>query len=305
MAVNAKRLERVGRVTSTYRRKVKWSAYLYLLPAFLLFGVFVVYPVVFNLVLSLNRWNGTGPAWIWAGLDNFVRLFKDRVVSVSLRNSAIFVLGHLVSMALGLILAVLLKPPSRGHSIVRTVIFLPAVLAPTIVAVTWNTIYNTSLGPLNAILRALSLGTQDWLGNPQLAIWSVAFVGIWAGLGFPMIIYLASLQSINPDISGAARVDGANRIQEFRFITLPLLRNTHLVLLMLGVIAAVQAFDVPYVLTNGGPFNATSTLTIYTYKSVVSLSDFGYGAALSQFTLALLVILTLAQRFFLREREAN
>jgi raffinose/stachyose/melibiose transport system permease protein len=288
-------------------RKIQWHAYLFLLPAFTLFAVFVAYPVLFNAVLSFQKWNGLAPSTQSIGLENYQRLLNDRVVGISLRNSAIFVAGHLITMGLGLVLAVLLNNPYPGRSVIRTLLFLPAVLASTIIAVTWSTIYEANLGALNVLLRNLGLKAlaQDWLGNPQIAIFALTAVGIWAGIGFPMVVYLASLQSINTEINDAALVDGANPRQLFRFITFPLLRNTHLILLLLGVIASVQAFDVPNVLTAGGPFNATSTLTIYIYKNVFTFSDFGYGAALGQFTLVILLLLTGLQRLFLRERDTG
>ena len=289
------------------RRGINWSAYLYVLPALLLFLLFVLYPVVYNVALSLHSWNGLAPDWKPVGVANFIEMVQDRIVRISVRNSGIFVLGHLVTMSLGLMLAVFLNHPYPGRNIARTLIFLPGVLASTIIAVTWSTIYETNLGAINRLLRQIGLGilAQDWLGNPNLAIWSVILVGVWTGVGFSMTVYLASLQSITVDIHDAAQIDGANRRQIFWYITLPLLRKTHLVLLMLGVIASVQAFDVPSVLTGGGPYGATTTLTIHVYKNVFSFSRFGYGAALSQFTLVLLIILTLLQRTFLRERELS
>lgn len=288
-------------------KRQSWTAYLFVLPAFALFAVFVVYPVVYNVVLSFYSWNGLAESWQPVQWQNYAELVHDHVVGISLRNAGIFALGHLVTMGLGLLLAVLLNKRLPGRNVARTLIFLPGVLASTIIAVTWRTIYEPNLGPLNTFLRWAGLGVlaQEWLANPRLVIWSLVLIGIWAGVGFPMVVYLASIQSIDPEIYDAAQIDGADGRQTLWYVTLPMLRNTHLTLLMLGTIASVQGFDVPFILTGGGPYYATSTLTIHVYKNVFSFSRFGYGAALSQFTLVLLVTLTVLQRVLLRERKSD
>ncbi len=280
------------------RRRGKWTPYLYVLPAVILFAIFVVYPVIYNLLLSFHEWNGVKSLWNPVGVRNYAELVRDRVVGISLRNSGIFVLGHLVVMILALLLALLLNNPYQVRNAVRTIIFLPGVLAPTIIAVTWGTIYEPNFGPLNVTLRKIGLDALAlyWLGDPKIAIWALTAIGVWAGLGFPMVVYLASLQTIERDLYDAAAMDGANRRQIFLYIIFPLLRGTHLVLFMLGVIGAVKGFATPWVLTAGGPYYSTSTLTIHVYKNVFNFSRFGYGAALAQFTLVVLVVLILLQR---------
>ncbi len=289
------------------RNKIKWGAYLFLLPAFTLFAVFVAYPIGFNGYLSFHNWNGVSDTWQWVGLEHFERMFGERTIRLSLRNSSFFFIGHLVNMAIALLLAVLLNNPIPGRNLARTLIFIPFVVAGSIVAVTWQTIYDPNLGPLNAILRGVGLDSlaQNWLADPKLAIWSIVVVGIWAGLGFNLVVYLASLQSIDQSLRDAARVDGAGRLQVFRFLTFPLLRNTHLVLIMLGIIGAVQGFEVPFIMTGGGPYGATTTLAIEVYKNVFNFSEFGYGAAVSVFTMVILVVLILLQRFLLREQRID
>ena len=294
------------RVPGRRRRKIKWGAYLFLLPAFVLFAVFVAYPVGFNFWLSFHNWSGgVSAAWEWVGLEHYERMLTERTIRLSLRNSGFFFIGHLVNMTIALLLAVLLSSRIPGRNLARTLIFIPFVVAGSIVAVTWQTIYDPNLGPINTFLRRIGLDAlaQNWLADPKLAIWSIVVVGIWAGLGFALVVYLASLQAIDPSLRDAARVDGAHRAQVFRFITFPLLRNTHLVLLILGIIGAVQAFEANWIMTGGGPYGATTSLAIEVYKNVFNFSEFGYGAAISVFTMVILVLLILLQRFLFREQR--
>lgn len=289
------------------RRKANWSAYLYLLPALALFGVFVLYPLVYSIVLSFFKWNGLAPNWEPVGVANYIRLAQDRVVGISLRNAGVFVVGQLVTMMLALAMAVFLSNPYPGRDIVRTIGFLPSVLASTIVGVTWSTIYDPNVGPLNVTLRKIGLGflARAWLGDRSTAIWAVTVAGIWSALGFAMVVYAASLQTINPAINDSAKIDGANSRQIFWRITFPLLRGSHVTLLMLGIIGAVNSFALPFVMTEGGPYYATYSLTLHVFKSVFKWNTFGYGAALSVFILVLLAVLTWAQRALLVERRGS
>jgi ABC-type sugar transport system permease subunit len=283
------------------------SAYLFLLPALVLFFSFVVYPIFFNLALSFNDWNGIRKSWTYIGLSNFAEALSDPVFTVSLRNIAIFSAGHVVTMVLALAVAVLLNNPYRGLGLARTIIFLPTVLAPTIIGVTWCTLLDPNIGPVNAILAKIGLGfaARPWLADPSLAIWVLNVVRIWAGLGFVMVLYLSSLQSIGREVIEAAEIDGANRWQVFWSITVPLLKGTHATQFMLGIIGAVKLFDLPYVMTSGGPYRTTYSLALQVYKSVFEWNRFGYGAAISQFLLVILLILTIAQRLILRDRSAQ
>jgi ABC-type sugar transport system permease subunit len=284
------------------RTRVYWGAYLYILPALALYAVFVAYPLVYTAVLSFYEWNGLAPAWQAVGIENYRGLLQDRVVGVSLRNAGILTVGQVAGMVIALALAVFLNGPYRGKGIVRTIIFMPRVLAVTIIGITWATFLDASIGPVNNALRALGLGSlaRPWLGDPSLAIWALTLVLFWSTLGFPMVVYLGALQSMDPEINEAAQIDGANRWQIFWRVTFPLLSGTHLTLLMLGVIGAVQEFGLPWLMTSGGPFYSTYTLALHTYVSVFQWNRLGYGSAISQLLLVLLLALTVLQRVLLR-----
>ena len=175
------------------RRRIKWGAYLFLLPAFVLFAVFVAYPIGFNTYLSLHNWNGVSDVWEWVGFEHFGRLPEERTIRLSLRNSGFFFAGHLVNMAVALLLAVLLNNPIPGRNLARTLIFVPFVVAGSIVAVTWQTIYAPNIGALNNNLRRLGLEVlaQNWLADPRLAIWSLVVVEFGYGAAvslFTMVI---------------------------------------------------------------------------------------------------------------------
>lgn len=255
----------------------------FILPTLLLFGVFVIYPIVFNAQASTLRWDGVNVGEA-IGLDNFTELFSDSVFHTALRNSAYWILLTIIPQAaLGFFLAWLLNARLRGRNIYRALFFLPAVLSPVVVGIVWQRLLDPFNGVLAEVGRVTGLDflTKAYLSNPDTAIFAVIFVNVWMWTGFSMLFYLAGLQLIDSSVVEAARIDGATGWQLIRRVILPLLKPTHLSLVLLGIIGSLKTFELVWVLTEGGPNHATELMPTYMFKKTFELQSFGYGATIS------------------------
>jgi len=267
----------------------------FLLPAALLYGAFILYPIIDSIRLSFFRWSGfrtETPEFV--GLDNYRRLFTaDPVFWRAFGNSALWVVLTLaIPMVLGLLLALALNRQMIGRNVMRSVIYIPAVFASITVAAMWRWIYNPTLGLVNQFLEAVGLGnlTQSWLGDPRIAFYSVFAASVWQAVGFPMVLFLAGLQSVSPDIVEAAKIDGANSWQVFRNVTLPALRPTTVVVVILTIINSLKVFDLVVGMTGGGPAQSTQMLALWSFTQSFSNHNFGAGAAIA----TVLLVLSLA-----------
>lgn len=266
-------------------------AALFLLPYLLIFFVFRVFPSVGGLFMSLFKWNIVGDAK-FNGFKNFVRLAKDPYFTISLKNTLLFFLMTLPILIIGsLLLAVLMNQKVKLTSAVRTVSIIPYVLIPAVVGIIWNWLYDNNFGILNYYLKAMGFSGVEWLTNEKWALFSVAIVTIWSYLGYNMILYLAGLQDISPELYEASRIDGANGFQTFTKITLPLLMPITSMVVTLTMINVIQIFDQIFVMTNGGPGTSTLTIVQYLYSSAFQNYDIGYGSTLGVSLLVILVVL--------------
>ena len=289
---------RVGRHWRRYR-----AGYMFVLPAFLLYAVFMIYPFVQSIYLSFTDWNGARPVKNFVGLDNYGRLFRDELLWASLRNNLIWVvIGTIAPIVIGILLAVLLWRRPRGFTLFRTVYFMPQVLSPVVIAIVWGWIYNPIFGILNTALDTLGLESlsRGWLGDPVFALYAVLGAAIWAQVGFVFVIFLAGLQNVSQDLLEAATIDGANAWQRFRNVTVPQLANVINVILALELIRGFAVFDIILVMTGGGPNNATEVIATYTYFEAFTQNRVGYAATLS---LVMTVISLVASVAFIRLRE--
>lgn len=281
-------------------------------PLLLLYAGWLYFPIVYSLLMSLYDWNPlltTGQEFL--GLRNYIEAFtQDPVFWTALGNSFSFALWIVpLSAIVALVLALLINSIHRGATLFRTIYFLPPVTSLIAAAVMWNWVYQPQFGLLNDTLRliddtfGLNLPTQiGWLTDPRLAMPSVAIFDIWKGAGFGMIIFLAGLQGIPASLYEAAKVDGANRWHLFWKITLPLLQPTTLFVLVMTVIGALQAFGEFFIMTQGGPANATLTMTYLLYNEAFSTNRFGYASALATILFVIILVLTLLQLRLLRLR---
>jgi multiple sugar transport system permease protein len=287
------------------RQKIRWNVaenlagYLFVTPATLVIGTFVVLPIVWALFLSLHKVRLLGGIdYQFIGLRNFTSLGADDRVWIALKNTAIYVAMVVPSQTLlALILAVTLNSGIRGKNWWRILYFLPTVTSSAVLTLIFMWIYNTN-GLLNDVLNFLNLPTYNWLGDPAVALPGIALMNIWSTAPFYMVIYLAALQDVPQSLYDAAQLDGANSWQQFRYITLPILTPVTFFVLAIGTIGTFQLFDQSYIFSGGtgGPNNATLTLVLLIYQAVFRNLQMGYGAAIACLLSVAIVMLTLIQR---------
>jgi multiple sugar transport system permease protein len=280
--------------------------YLLPLPTVLLLALFIVYPTITAIQFSLNHVAITneGLQLRFTGLENYARAFKDPLIATAARQTVewVFVVTA-AEMLLGLALALLVSSGIRVRGLVISVLMIPIVLPPVAVSLAWRFSYQEQFGVYNYLLSFLHLGPVRWLSDRNIALFSVMATDVWQATPFVFLLLLAGLQAMPSDPFEAAAIDGATPWQVFRTITVPLLRPTLLVVLLLRTIDAARIFDKIFVMTNGGgPGTATETLTMSIYKTAFIQFDFGYAAGLSFLFQILLVILgTIYVRRVLRE----
>jgi raffinose/stachyose/melibiose transport system permease protein len=266
-------------------------AYLYLLPALAIYVLFIVFPLFHAVYLSFFNWNGITQG-TWTGLSNYVALIQDPLIQESFTHSLVFIVFYsFIPVAVGLFLAATLtRVPIRGLPIFRTVLFLPQTISMVVIAVAWRWMYNPN-GTINALLGAVGLGSLErgWLGDFTFALPALGLVGSWVMYGLTMILFIAGISRISPDLYDAAKVDGAGPIQEFFAVTLPGLRNEMQIGVLFTMIAALRAFDLTYVATLGGPGHSTTVPALWVFTNAFQNQNAGYAAAIGV-TLAVIIL---------------
>ncbi len=259
------------------------AGFWFVLPAFLVYLVFFGVPFVATIWLSFTEWNGVGQP-VFTGIENYLRMSGDSAMWASLGNNVIWVvIGTVAPVFIGLIIAVMLWSDARGSMTYRTIYFLPVVLSPVVIGIIWGWIYNPLFGLLNTGLRAVGLGNFaiGWLGESETALYAVLVTAIWSYLGFCIVVLFAGLQKVDPELVGAARIDGANARQRFRHVIVPQIRPVLTMVIVYTVIGGFNVFDVVWVMTSGGPNNASEVIATYTYEIAFRGNEYGYGATLS------------------------
>lgn len=283
------------------RRLEERLAWLFVMPVLLGILIFQLYPTVFSLYVSLTEWNLLTPMR-WVGTRNFVDLFTtDRLFPVALKNTFFYTLGVVLpGLCLALTFATLLNQKIRARSLYRNIFFIPVVAPGVSVAILWGWIYEPNVGILNYLLGLVGIDGPAWLGDSQWAMTAVIIMSIWQGLGYDIVVFLAGLQNISPELYEAAAIDGANGLQQFRRITLPLLSPVTFFVLVLSVIGAFQVFTAPYVLTDGGPVNATLTVVMLLYRQAFEYQRMGMASAVAYILFIIIVGLTLVNFYLQR-----
>ncbi len=257
------------------------------LPVAALVLVFFLFPMVSALYFSVVDFDGIDPSPEFIGLANFVEMFTDPETWHALGNNFIWIIvGTAVPMVIGLLVSVLIWTARRGASAYRLAFFLPYVLPGVAIGIVWIWIYDPLNGWLNTSLEAIGLGnlTRGWLGDPDLALYAVLATAIWAYSGFVIIIFLSALRNVDIELVDASRIDGANSSQRLWFILLPQIMPVFLMVLTLTLVGGFSVFDIIFIMTGGGPADATNVLGTYSYTQAFQLSRIGYGT-----TLALLI----------------
>jgi len=285
------------------RRREALAGYAFVAPNMLLMSVFLFVPIVFAIQLSFQQSQGFG-APEWVGAANYSRMLSDPVFWQSLRNTLLFTIVTVpIEMAGGLALAVLMNSVLPARGVFRTIIVLPLVISGVASGMIAVTIFNEGSGIVNKALVAIGMAPVGWQSDGTAAFISVMITAIWLRIGFNMVIYLAGLQSVSPELYEAGRIDGAGRWSLFRYITVPLVGPSSFFLLIMNVIASFQVFDIVFVMTGGGPGFSTSVLGTYAYRNGFQIREQGYGAALGVVILLITLLFTYVQWRTSRSRD--
>ncbi|SET31406.1 multiple sugar transport system permease protein [Pseudobutyrivibrio sp. C4] len=281
------------RVTKRERSEFIWG-WLFIAPTMIGLIVLNIIPIFQTIYQSFFKTGDFGKGNIFVGLGNYQRVFSDTEVWQALWNTIKYAVVEVpISIIISLVLAVFLNGKIKGRSVFRTIFFLPMVAAPAAIAMVWRWLYNSEFGLLNHILP----GKTNWISNPDIAIYSIAIIGIWSIIGYNMVLFLAGLQEVPRDYYEAASIDGANGVQQFFSLTVPLISPTIFFVLVTRVIAAMQVFDVIYmVIDNNNPalFKTQSLVSLF-YKYSFTQGNKGYGATVVVVLLVVIMLLTVLQ----------
>lgn len=295
-SIETTRVVPAGPTGNRLRRGEAIAGYLFLLPNIVGFLVFSSLPVLATLVISTLHWDMIRPP-TFSALQNYQQLlFNDPTFWQVLGNTTYYVIGTVpIGMVLSLFLALALNAQIRGISIFRAIFYIPVISSSVAVAVMWQWLYNTDFGLIDYALSFVGVKGIPWLSSTAWAMPAVIILAIWKHLGYDMIIYLAGLQGIPTTLYEAAAIDGANRWNSFRFITLPLLTPTTFFILVISIINSFQVFDLAFILTRGGPGNATNTVVMDIYNQAFQFFQMGYAAAIAWVLFLIIMVFTVIQ----------
>lgn len=289
------------------RIQSKWLTIILLtLPGMVIFLTFLLIPIFQSSYFSLFRWNGFGPPTDFRGLSNYVDLINDSIFIRSILNSLILMLSSLVlQLPLALGLAILVgRGQLFGRQVFRAILFIPYVFSEVITALIWLYVLHPNMGLMNRVFEAIIPNYKyiAWLADRNIALYAIFLVLTWKYFGFYMILYMAGLQSIPKELEEAGRIDGCNEFQVLRFVTIPLLGRTIRLTIFLSVLGAFQQFVIIWILTQGGPVNATSTIATYLYKYGIQRFALGYGSAVAVVLFCITLFFSLGyQRLVMRQ----
>ena len=284
-----------GRIGKAKRR---WAQtlrpYAYILPTFVFLFIFTHWPILRTFYVSFFKWNMASPTMEFVGAANYVQAWKTPLFWQVLGNNLLFAAGTVpLTLAIALALALLINQKIRGLALYRALLFYPTMIPMAAAAMIWLWILTPNYGLLNYYGKWLGLPDVHWLGHRTLALWALVLVGVWKRVGYYMVIYLAGLQVIPEHLYEAARIEGAGPWQRFWKVTFPLVSPTTFFVGVMAVIDAFQAIDQVYLMTGGGPGNATNLFIFYIYQNAFRFFDFGYGSAVSAILFLILLALTL------------
>ncbi|MGM1048315.1 sn-glycerol 3-phosphate transport system permease protein [Paenibacillus uliginis N3/975] len=278
------------------RRMESLKDFAFAAPALLVLGIFIYYPLLFSFYISFTNWNMTKPVKKFIGLDNYDKLLSDDLFYKVLRITFTYtILDVLLTLALGLGLALLLNVSNRVYNFMRSGIFMPYYISMVIASMIFLWIFNNQYGLLNKIIGIFGLEPINWLQDPDTALWTLLAVSIWKGVGFTMLIFMAGLRSIPLEYYEASSLDGANKFWQFLHITLPLLSPTTLFLVITNFISSMQVFQSVDIMTNGGPLDSTKAIVYWIYEMAFVNFRTGRASALVIIFFFIIIILTAVQ----------
>lgn len=280
------------------------TATLLIAPAGIIYGVFFLIPLIQTAYLSFTDWNGIRPTINFIGIDNYTRMLDDPLFWRSLKHTLTWVaVGTIAPIVISLGLGMLLWPNTRGRSVFQLIFFLPQILSTVAIGLIWAQIYNPIGGLLNESLRAIGLDSipRGWLGHPTWALPAVLVAAVWSFFGFALVVIMAGLRNIDPDLVDAAAIDGAGAWRRFRHVIIPQLRSVLTFVTAFTLIGGFNVFDIIWVMTRGGPANSTEVLATHLWKRAFVENDVAFGASLAM-VLALISLVTSVIFVYLRER---
>lgn len=267
--------------------------YLFLLPALCIYITIVVVPALYSLFLSFHSWKGGKSEKIFVGFSNYIDLFKESIFKVAIKNNLIWVaLTMIITVSIALLFAMLLNKKMAGRTVVRAVLYFPYILSGVVVGMIWSWVYQPQFGLYNSIMSMLGLDSlkHSWLADTNTSFYAIYLGSMWHTVGQPMVLFLAGLQAVPQELIEAARIDGANGFQIFFRVTVPQLKETFFIVYATQFISALKVYDIVKTMTNGGPAESTNTLATLMVKQTFDFANFGKGAAISWFMIAVLII---------------
>ena len=297
-------------LASTEHRPRRWaharSGPLFLLPSALIICIFVLYPIIQSLWMSLHDWSMFQVTHPWVGLSNYAELIRDKRFWNALLNTAIFTVATVpVQVIVGLLLAMALSRSTWWAVFLRSVYFFPVISSFATMAIVWRFLLSADVGPTASWLRAIGITPLDWLHSTVWALPAIIMVGLWKNIGFTMVILLAALQDVPESLNEAAVLDGATPWQRFINVTIPSIRHALLFTSVIAVIASLQVFDQVYVMTRGGPLFHTETLVTYMYEQGFTEYRSGYAAAIAWVLFVLIMLVSIVQLRLFRYSDVD
>lgn len=275
-----------------------------LIPTLLVYSVYIILPIAIAIYYSFTKYSGIGKPR-FTGLENYIRLFQDQLFWSSFKNTMVmFILAFVLLLTLSFLIALLLNNKLKAVDFSKAMIFSPAIIAPIIVGIIWVYILDPNIGIINNVLDAIGADSlkQTWIGGEKLSPYSIAIIYFWQQLGYLVTIFIAGLKMIPTDVLEAVKIDGANTIQEIRYVTIPMMRTTISTVAVLIITGVFKIFEIVQQTTGGGPNHLSEILVTYSYAQTFSSSDYGYGMSLATVTFLISLIITAIYTTVTRER---
>ena len=282
------------KIRRTYNKK--WLPYLLVSPYLIFVIIFVIFPVLFCFFLTFNKWNIISPMK-FIGIDNYSRLFHDRLFWKAIGNTLKFLLLHIpLQLIVSLLLAYLLNQKIKAASFFRASFFMPVIVSGVVVTILWQQLLGFDFGLINKMLMGVGITKIGWLVDPDVAIYSIAVMATWKNVGLYVILFLVGLQTVPIQYYEAAKMEGATRWQQFYHITLPMINPTIFMVVILSTIGGFSLFIEPYIMTGGGPLNTTLSAVLYIYKQAFQYYNMGYSATLGFFYAIMIMTVVILQK---------
>ena len=281
-------------------KKRNLQALAFAVPAILILGIFVYFPLIENFIYSFQSFTLSSATKEWVGFDNYRHLFSDKIILVSLKNNILYaVISIVIQVGFGLVLAAVLEDIAfhKFAPALRSIYFIPTVISMTVVCLLFDFVYNPQMGLLNSFLELVGLDgfTRVWLGSKKTAMYAVIAVSQWQSTGYVAMLFIVAIQKIPRDLYEAAEVDGAGKLKRLFYITVPQVRQMFFVTMILTVVGAFTVFNEPYILTGGGPGTATMVLSLHMYQTGFVKNNMGYASTIAMLIFIITAILSSVQ----------